>query len=62
MEKDKRLEKLWREFPTLKEGEKDYILGISQALLCVTSIWRKTPDAQKRDKNFDQPSKNFLPT
>jgi hypothetical protein len=51
MEKDERLEELCREFPTLEDGEKDYILGVSQALSFATSIQRKWPENEKPDKD-----------
>jgi hypothetical protein len=56
MEKDERLETLYREFSTLEEGEKDYILGVSHALSFAVSIQQKQPESASDVKPADQSS------
>jgi hypothetical protein len=54
MEQDERLETLCREFSTLEEDEKDYILGVSHALSSAVSIQQKQPESVGDEKPVDQ--------
>ena len=56
METDKRLEILCEKFTDLKEAEKDYILGISQALAFSASV--KNGDALKNSIFLSSPETN----
>jgi hypothetical protein len=56
MEQDERLETLCREFSTLAEDEKDYILGVSHALSSAMSIQPKLPESASDGKSVDQSS------
>jgi hypothetical protein len=60
MEKDERLEALCKEFSSLEDSEKDYILGVSQAMSFAMSVERKQKDA--RSESMKPPDKPCTPS